>query len=256
MGPAAVCKNSNAVFYVTSADNSLSFIWTVPADVTIVSGQGTDTLRVTWGMTIGDVSVIAENDCGVSNMVVKSVGVISLPEPAGVITGKDTLCQGQGNYNYSIPAINGATQYVWSLPAGVTISAGQGTNEVTLLLSGTAQSGNLSVQGQNDCGTGTESVKALTVKNCTGIGQNNLEAMVRIFPNPVSGDLTIIISGKESQLDMTISDMNGKVQYSEKLSGISADFRKKLNMSGFAKGVYFLKLSNNERVYTEKVIVQ
>ncbi|MEI7664352.1 MAG: hypothetical protein WCK34_19245, partial [Bacteroidota bacterium] len=156
MGPDVVCKNTNAKFYLASADNSLTFHWTVPADVTILSGQGTDTLHVTWGLTNGDISVFGQNDCGVSTTVSKSVTATSVPDAAGAITGKDTVCKSQGNYIYSVPVITGATQYVWTLPAGVTITAGQGTNTVTLLIGATAQSGNISVLGQNNCGNGSE----------------------------------------------------------------------------------------------------
>ena len=186
----------------------------------------------------------------------KTVGVKTIPDPAGAITGRDTVCQGVGNLIYSVPPIAGATGYIWSLPAGITITAGTGTNQVTLQYGAAAQSGNIMVKGNNDCGPGIESAKPVAVKNCDGIEQKSLESAVRIYPNPVNGVLTIIIEGKENQLDMTISDISGKIQYSEKLSGISAAYRKSLDMSGFAKGVYFLKLYKNDRVYVEKVMVQ
>lgn len=256
LGPDIVCKTSTALFYVSVLDNSLLFNWMVPEDATIVSGQGTDTIHVTWGMNVGDVSVFAKNSCGVTDTISKTVGVSSVPEAAGVITGKDTVCQGQGNFVYSVAEIPGASQYVWELPAGVTITQGQGTNQVTLLMGSEAQSGNIIVKGENNCGFGPESLKPLVVKNCTGIGQNDLLSAVRIFPNPVSGELTITIAGRESSLGMTISEMSGKIVLSEKLSGITADFRKKVDMAGFAKGVYFIKLSTGNRTWSEKVIVQ
>ncbi|MEI7896134.1 MAG: T9SS type A sorting domain-containing protein [bacterium] len=255
-GPNNVCKNTNAAFYVITSDNSLIFNWTVPAGVTIASGQGTDTLHVTWGTDAGVISVFAQNDCGQTSPVTKSVGVLSIPEAAGAITGKDTVCLNQGNYTYGVPVITGAVLYAWTLPAGVSIASGQGTNQVTLTMGATAVSGTISVKGENTCGQGTESLKPLVVKNCAGIGQNNLDAAIKVFPNPVSGELTISISGKENQLDLMITDMNGKVVYNERLTGITSDYRKKLDMTGFAKGVYFLKLSANNKVYSEKVIVQ
>ncbi|MCX6269186.1 MAG: T9SS type A sorting domain-containing protein [Bacteroidetes bacterium] len=123
-------------------------------------------------------------------------------------------------------------------------------------MSDTAHSGNIVVQGLNECGGGFGSEKSLLVKNCIGIGQHSLSSAIRIFPNPVSGELTIGITGKEKELELTISDLNGIVHYSEKLLVNSADFRKKISMSGFTRGVYLLKLSSNDRLYREKVIVQ
>ncbi len=255
-GPDILCSGTGGTFTTAMAGPAATYSWTVPTGATVTSGQGTNTIQVTWGTSAGDVTVKAVNGCGETPVVLKSVAVKTIPEAAGAISGKDTICQGTANLVYSVPAINGATQYVWSLPAGVTVTSGAGTSSVTLQYGSQALSGNITVKGNNDCGDGVVSSKAVFVKNCTGIDQKNLESTVRIFPNPVSGELTITIKGRENQLNLTLSDVNGKVLYSEKLTAIPADFRKKLDMSGYAKGVYFLNLSNNERAYSEKVIVQ
>jgi hypothetical protein len=251
-----VCKNSNASFFVVNADNSLSFTWTIPADAILLSGQGSNSIVVTWGNANGDVSVFAQNGCGVGQPVVKSVVASTIPDPAGAITGKDTICLGTANIVYSVPAINGATEYIWTTPVGVTITAGMGTSQVTLQYGTSAQAGNISVKGTSDCGDGTGSVKAVNVKNCTGIDQKGLEATVRIYPNPVRNELTLRINGTEKQLNLSVTNASGQVMYAEKLTGITADYMKQLDMSAFPKGVYFLKLSDNNRVYMEKVIVQ
>jgi hypothetical protein len=255
-GPDMLCVNTNATYTTPILGPPVSYSWTVPAGAVITSGQGTNSINVTWGTIAGDVTVNAMNDCGVTPVVMKTVAVKTIPDPAGAITGADTICQGTANVAFEVASIPGATQYIWSVPAGATITSGAGTNQVAMQFSSTAVSGNITVKGNNDCGDGVEITKSVIVENCFGIDQKNLESTVQIFPNPVSGELTITITGKESRLDMSITDMNGKILYAEKLSGISSGYRKKVDMSGFAKGVYFLKLSNNERVYSEKVIVQ
>jgi hypothetical protein len=255
-GPDAACVSSSATFTVPVSGTPDTYTWTVPADATISSGQGTNSINVTWGTTAGDVTVYAMNNCGETPVVVKSVGIQTIPDPAGAITGSDTICQGAAGVIYSVPAIPGANLYTWTLPAGITVSSGAGTNEVTLAYSATAQSGNISVKGGNDCGSGTESSLAVVVKNCTGIDHKNLDAVVKIYPNPVSNELTVNISGREQQLMLTLSNVSGQVIYSEKLDNINAGYLKKLDMSGYAKGVYFIKLAAGDRVYREKVIVQ
>jgi hypothetical protein len=155
-----------------------------------------------------------------------------------------------------VPAINGATTYEWTLPQGGSISAGQGTNQITLLLSGTAQSGNLSVKGTNACGSGTEVTKALVINNCAGIGENALNAQVKIYPNPVKDELTISISGNEKALEFSIADMNGRILYKESLEISGNETTKKLDVSSFAKGVYFVRLSAGDRKYTEKLVIR
>ncbi|MDP1621792.1 MAG: T9SS type A sorting domain-containing protein [Bacteroidales bacterium] len=255
-GPDMVCISTSATFSTSALGASETYVWTVPSDATISSGQGTNTVNVTWGTAAGEVTVYAMNMCGETPVVMKSVGVQTIPEPAGAITGLDTICQGGGNLVYSVPAITGATQYTWSLPAGVTITSGTGTHEVTLQYSASAQSGNITVKGSNACGDGVESSKAVVVKNCTGIGQKELGSIVKIYPNPVRNELTLSINGKEQQLSLTLTNANGQIVYAEKLNNITADFKKQLDMSRFAHGTYFLKLSNGNREYVEKVIVQ
>jgi hypothetical protein len=255
-GPDGACINAVATFTTPVAGSPENYIWTVPADAVIASGQGTNTIDVTWGATAGDVTVFAQNNCGETPVIMKSVTIMTIPDPAGTIAGQDTVCQGSGNQVYNVPSIPGASTYIWSLPEGVTITAGSGTNEVTLQYSNTALSGNISVKGSNDCGDGAESSLAVLVKNCTGIDQKGLESTVRIYPNPVSSELTISISGKERQLTLTLTNAAGQVVWSETLESISGDYMKKLDMSRFAKGVYVMKLSNNGRTHSEKLIVQ
>ncbi|MEI7662422.1 MAG: hypothetical protein WCK34_09500, partial [Bacteroidota bacterium] len=60
-GPDAVCGGASAKFYTALSDNSLTYTWTVPADASIVSGQGSDTIHVTWGQAAGNVTAMASN---------------------------------------------------------------------------------------------------------------------------------------------------------------------------------------------------
>jgi hypothetical protein len=255
-GPDAACFNAPATFTTGSTEQGVTFNWTVPSDVTIVSGQGTDTLNVTWGTMAGAVEVYALNVCGQSTAVSKNVLVKTIPDPAGTIIGKDTVCLGHGNLVYSIPAVISATEYIWTLPEGASVMSGQNTNEITVLFSNTALSGNLSVKASNECGAGQESVKAIVVKNCAGIGTNNLSATILVYPNPVSNMLNFSIRGKEENLNVSITDATGRQVYSEKLTNIPAEYSGKIDMSSFAKGVYMLRLSDKDRQFVEKIIVQ
>ena len=87
----------------------------------------------------------------------------SLPAAAGVIAGGSLVCQGENARVYSVPPIVGATQYNWTVPVGVTIVSGQGTNSITVNFSTTAMNGNIQVSGYNNCGDGIPSTLAFTV---------------------------------------------------------------------------------------------
>lgn len=77
-----------------------------------------------------------------------------VPETAGTITGTAAVCEGQTSVIYTVPPITDATAYIWTLPAGATITAGTNTNSITVDFSLSAVSGNMNVQGSSSCGNG------------------------------------------------------------------------------------------------------
>jgi PKD-like domain/PKD domain/Secretion system C-terminal sorting domain len=90
------------------------------------------------------------------------------PSAAGAISGTATVCQGQNNVNYTVPAISGADTngYIWSLPNGASITSGAGTNSITVAFDKTSSSGNITVKGSNaNCGNGAGSLPFLVTVN-------------------------------------------------------------------------------------------
>ncbi|HEU4608937.1 MAG TPA: hypothetical protein VFS31_12565, partial [Chitinophagaceae bacterium] len=69
----------------------------------------------------------------------------------------------QNNVSYSVPAIANATSYSWTLPAGATIVSGAGTRSVVINFSKTANTGDITVAGTNDCGNGIAKSLYVTV---------------------------------------------------------------------------------------------
>ena len=61
IGATFVCSYDMGVSYLIGTQNNGSYIWSVPAGVTIVSGQGTPNIIVNWGSTSGIVSVLVGN---------------------------------------------------------------------------------------------------------------------------------------------------------------------------------------------------
>ncbi|WP_179319672.1 Ig-like domain-containing protein [Winogradskyella helgolandensis] len=104
-----------------------------------------------------------ESICNITSCASVTVTVNPLPLAAGTITGTSTVCQGENNVSYSVPAITNATSYTWSVPTGATIVNGAGTNSIEIDFGLSAASGDVSVQGTNSCGNGTISDFAVTV---------------------------------------------------------------------------------------------
>ena len=72
-------------------------------------------------------------------------------DTAGPIIGPISLCKPSTGLTYSIPSLVHAVNYVWTLPAGFTITSGAGTTNITVSVSNSGASGNISVKGLNKC---------------------------------------------------------------------------------------------------------
>jgi len=110
-------------------------------------------------------------------------GVIGNP---GAIAGNSTVCQGETAVTYSVDPIVNATGYIWSVPDGVTIIAGQNTNVIMVDFADNAVSGNISVYGINNCGNGPVS---------------QLSVIVNTLPVANAGDDISIPHGTSTYLD-------------------------------------------------------
>ncbi len=144
-----------------------SYGTTVPGTPGTVTGNGATPVSANiMGLTVNTTyhyRIKAVNSVGTGNGLDMTFLTTScpMPSPAGTITGPAIACGNTPGNIYSIPPVANATGYVWTLPAGSTITAGTNTNSITVTLGTT--SGNVTVMGTNSCGNGSTSVKAITV---------------------------------------------------------------------------------------------
>jgi hypothetical protein len=77
-GPTLVSiLQANLGYSVKNPNSSYKYTWTVPDGASIVSGQYTKSITVLWGLTAGNVTVKASNDCGESGMISQKVSIRS-----------------------------------------------------------------------------------------------------------------------------------------------------------------------------------
>jgi hypothetical protein len=80
------------------------------------------------------------------------------------------------------------------------------------------------------------------------------EPIARIYPNPATDQLTIEFDKKRSiETSIALFDITGKVVYSEVVNSAATETHT-INLYSFAEGLYLIRISNNEYLYTEKVI--
>ncbi len=95
----------------------------------------------------------------------------------------------------------------------------------------------------------------VTFAYCAGIGENDANAGVEVYPNPSSGLFNINIYGMNKEMEMSIYDMQGRMVYHETLSGIHDGYNKEINLSNQSRGVYYIKLMNEDEVFVKEIII-
>jgi uncharacterized protein (TIGR02145 family) len=84
-------------------------------------------------------------------------------DTVGPINGPINVCKPSNGVSYSIPPIAHAVNYIWTLPAGFTLTSGAGTPSIAVDISNSAISGTISVQVLNKCDSGAIAYLYVTV---------------------------------------------------------------------------------------------
>ena len=200
-GTSVLCQGLTGVSYsVPLISDATSYNWSYSGTGVTINGTG-DAITIDFSITAtsGILTVSGVNDCG-SGIVSADfpITVDPLPEAAGAITGPAMVCLGQTGVVYTVPVISHALDYIWSLPAGATITAGAGTNSITVNFSDIAASGDITVHGENLCGTGAQSILGVTTNPVLPVSVSISEnansvcfgTSITFTATPVNGGLT------------------------------------------------------------------
>ncbi|MCB9285482.1 MAG: gliding motility-associated C-terminal domain-containing protein [Lewinellaceae bacterium] len=162
VGPTDVCNGDIVYYYLDPVDpNTASYNWTVGGNASFTDLG--DSLEVDFsGASDGQICVTGTNPCGTSAQTCLSFTVLNVPAQP-TITGIASVCDGE-IATYSVAADPNATSYNWTVPAGATITAGAGTNSITIDWTG-SNNGNVCVRAVNACGQSPQSCFAVTVND-------------------------------------------------------------------------------------------
>lgn len=164
-----VCAgSSNQTFNIASLANATSYIWQTPIGTSIIGAANDTTINLSFSSNAlsGNIIVHGNNAiCGSGADDTLAIIVNPLPDAVGSISGNvsPTLCPASTGLVYSIVNVNNASSYVWTLPSGVNIISGNGTDSITVDYGASAVSGQISVHAQNSCGAGVSSSRAIQI---------------------------------------------------------------------------------------------
>ncbi|MFZ4740688.1 MAG: beta strand repeat-containing protein [Bacteroidales bacterium] len=262
-GTSTVCQGKDSVTYTVPPIPGVSYyVWNY-------SGSGvnypntnittTNSIKINFSTTAtnGNLTVKGRSCADGPNSANYPISISPLPTNSGNITGVNFLWQGQ-TITYHVPPISGANSYIWSftgtganfLPNDTTTA-----DSVTISFSNTATAGELTVRGRNSCGNGVASIN-YHLSVFPGVEENNKSLNYKIYPNPSKGIITININEINSNLDLQIINIQGKVIHTETLTNDKPTYTQDIDLSKHAKGIYFVKLINKDFTKVEKIIIQ
>ena len=93
--------------------------------------------------------------------------------------------------------------------------------------------------------------------NSNGIDEKNIYLYINIYPNPNSGEFVIEMEISQSEdLKLKLFNLIGQVIYEETLNKFSGVYKKRINLSTKAKGVYTLKLISAQDIISKKIVIE
>lgn len=267
-GPTNSCEyigptGLDATYSVTAASIVDSYTWTLPAGVTNVSGQGTNTIsfRYPSGFTGGSMLVTATNGCGTSGSRSLTISRLVPSIPSNIDVVNIALCPNRV-YTYSIAALpSNATSLEWIVPTGGTIESGQGTRSITVSYTTGVIDGKVSVRSINNCGVSNYKYSIVKLAPCASgpstiftkaaTGNAPLSLDVKVFPNPTTTTFNVqVITADSKEINVRILDVQGRFIKSI----IIAPYQTATIGSELKAGVYMLEVKQGEVVKTVRVV--
>jgi len=239
IGNTTPCEDETGLIYSVENTPGYSYSWSTPSGWLVTAGYFTNSITVSAGTGSGDITVTATNSCGWGTTPrTLAVTAISSPEQPSEITGNTNPNLGETGLIYSVEYVAGV-EYTWSVPTGWTITAGNGTNSITVTAG--SSSGTIEVIPSNDCGVGISSTLDV---NPLSIFEE--ESSYNIYPNPSNGNFTVEV---DKVYTLEIIDLTGKIILSEELN-VGQNIIKVE-----AKGVFLIKLTNMAENINLKLII-
>jgi len=89
-----------------------------------------------------------------------------------------------------------------------------------------------------------------------GIGDHANLPVLDVYPNPANGEFSFNLHAqKDDNYQVKITNAIGQVVYKDEMRMVTGENKRKLNISSFGKGIYMLRISNDENNLVKEVII-
>ena len=93
----------------------------------------------------------------------------------------------------------------------------------------------------------------------SSIQKVNITDVIRhwnIYPNPARTSTTVYALNNYAKADISVSDLNGKIVYHSSLNNVVASQQLIIPLQQLSKGVYVIKITTEQNIDTQKLIVE
>ena len=102
---------------------------------------------------------------------------------------------------------------------------------------------------------GCSTVSADITINDVGISENNNASLLSVYPNPTTNKFTLEFNFvKAGPMKISVMNISGQVVYIEEVNAPAGNYKKEINLSENANGIYSLQVITNDAVITKKVV--
>lgn len=228
-GVTNICQGQNSVTYsVSEIDNATCYVWTLPPGVTGTST--TNSISVSFGAnaTSGGITVKGRNSC--SDGASSSLTINVNPKPTTPIVSIN------GNALHS----NASAGNQWYNKTGAI--TGATTQDYTPKSSGDYYV----IVNSNNCNSDVSNTIHFIP---TGITPAELTNALKVYPNPVTNELTIELNDNITPVKFGIVNSSGQSVYNGVISN-----KVTIQTSNFAPGVYLIRLESGRSFEFKKII--
>ncbi len=154
------------------------------------------------------------------------------------------------------PCVDDANVMLTGTPAGGTFA---GSSVTGSQFDPSIGAGNYSIvynyTDVNGC-SGSDTI-AINVNACVGVNENFAGSGMNVYPNPNSGLFTFAAADMNAkEMTIEIVTIEGQVIKSDKYSNVQGNFTEEINMNEFANGVYFMRVTTDGSVFTQRIVKQ
>ncbi|MCK9207205.1 MAG: T9SS type A sorting domain-containing protein, partial [Salinivirgaceae bacterium] len=116
-------------------------------------------------------------------------------------------------------------------------------------------SGDIICTPSSGCGQGDAQTLAVTPLP-SGIGQQMDDDDIKIYPNPITTQVNVEINDMDRSSVIRIIDIRGNTVVQSVGQSSGGRCSKSFDLSGYARGIYYIHIINKQKSFVERVVVQ